>query len=100
MESTLEKTAVRYQIALEREQRGVSIVSNPLMLPAEQTGWDNARLPVHIGIVQKEDTSHDFIKVLYNLWTNISNFSTARVDEQRLTTRDPWLAVYSTRKDF
>jgi hypothetical protein len=95
MESTLEKKAVGYQIAHEREMQSGITASNLSMI-----SLDRVRMPVHFEVGQKKNTSNGLKGAFQSVWSSVSRFGSTRIDERRLTTRDPWLAVYSTRKDF
>lgn len=40
------------------------------------------------------------INILSKVFQSLVHFSSGRINEQRLTCRDPWLEVYKVRRDF
>ena len=96
-----EETAIEYQIASKREPDGTKAM---IIAQDAQSSWDDAHLQGYPNVKGIENmSSHHLSASFHNLRKlilAIEHLGTGRIDEQRLTTREPWLEVYRFRKDL
>lgn len=96
----LEKTAIEYPAATISES-DLKIV---IPVPDAQSIMAETHVGSYSNVKGTENTVSHYISVfchnLKKFISSIKRFGTGRIDEQRLTTRDPWLEVYRFRKDL
>lgn len=100
MESILEKTSAGCQ---HISDRGLNSVQAMKVEHDNQSVQTNAYLPVYSNITRMEKSPSYLLQLFNSLKKSILKFyhlGDVRIDEQRLTTRDPRVETFRFRKDF
>ncbi len=100
MNSTLKETTVGCRIALDRGPDGVQAMT---VTQSNQSAWVDCCPTIYSNVKGAESTSSKLLGFFSSVKQPISglfHLGTSKINEQLLSTRDPWLEVYRTWKDF